>query len=88
MTINPILTATGNSIVPNPKLAENVVEESASAEIAGEATPQASAPISAENNFDAAEAVVELKTYQYEVQASAKVVATADAVIGFLLDVG
>lgn len=36
---------------------------------------------------DAAEALVDLKVYQRQVQASAAVVASADAVIGFLLDI-
>jgi flagellar hook protein FlgE len=36
---------------------------------------------------DAAEALVSLKLYQRQAQASAKVVETADAVIGFLLDI-
>lgn len=35
---------------------------------------------------DAAEAVVSLQTYQRQVEASAKVVKTADAVIGMLID--
>jgi flagellar basal body rod protein FlgG len=35
---------------------------------------------------DAAEAVVSMQTYQRQVEASAKVVKTADAVIGMLID--
>lgn len=36
---------------------------------------------------DAAEALVELKLHKRQVQASAKVIETADEVLGFLLDV-
>jgi flagellar basal body rod protein FlgG len=36
---------------------------------------------------EAAEAIVDLKMRQRQVEASAKVVETADAVLGFLLDV-
>lgn len=36
---------------------------------------------------DAAEALVELKLHKRQVQASAKVIQTADEVLGFLLDV-
>lgn len=36
---------------------------------------------------DQAEALLSLKLYQREAQAAAKVVTTADAVLGFLLDV-
>jgi hypothetical protein len=36
---------------------------------------------------DAAQALVDLKLYQRQVQASAQVVKTADEVLGFLLDV-
>lgn len=37
-------------------------------------------------NVDIAEAMVEMKVYQRQVQASAKVVQTADEVIGFLIN--
>ena len=37
-------------------------------------------------NVDIAEAMVEMKVYERQVQASAKVVQTADAAIGFLID--
>ena len=40
-----------------------------------------------DDHADVAEAIVDLKVYQRQVQASAKVVQTADEVIGFLLDV-
>ena len=39
-----------------------------------------------DNPADVAEAMVDLKVYQRQVQASAKVVQTADEVMGFLLD--
>ena len=40
-----------------------------------------------DDSADVAEAMVEMKVYQRQVQASAKVVQTADEVIGFLIDV-
>ena len=45
------------------------------------------APARPKDVEDAAEALVSLKLYQRQAQASAKVVETADAVIGFLLDI-
>ncbi|MEZ5560683.1 MAG: hypothetical protein R3E86_19320 [Pseudomonadales bacterium] len=42
---------------------------------------------SSEDSEDMADAAVRLKLYQRQVQASARVVETADAVVGFLLDV-
>ena len=46
-------------------------------------------PAAADSNDidDRAEALLNLRLYQREAQAAAKVVATADAVLGFLLDV-
>ena len=40
-----------------------------------------------DNPADVAEVIVDLKVYQRQVQASAKVVQTADEVMGFLLSV-
>lgn len=40
-----------------------------------------------DNPADVAEVIIDLKVYQRQVQASAKVVQTADEVMGFLLNV-
>lgn len=49
--------------------------------------PSKPAADSANAGDDRAEALVSLKLYQREAQAAAKVVVSADAVLGFLLDV-
>jgi hypothetical protein len=67
--------------------------EDAAREVAEQSLPPSSAvdvvpPVSsAQSPADAAEALVQLQVYQRQVQASARVVETADAVVGFLLDI-
>ena len=64
------------------KTAQDVAELNVARDTTSE--PAAARPKDVE---DAAEALVSLKLYQRQAQASAKVVETADAVIGFLLDI-
>ena len=64
------------------KAAQDVAELNVAPQ--GVSEPEAARPKDVE---DAAEALVSLKLYQREAQASAKVIETADAALGFLLDI-
>lgn len=84
MAVNPMLSAGANGIQNGLKGIESTAQEIAEFNISSlgdEAEPQA-----LRENMDIAEAVVDLKVYQRQVEASAKVVQTADEVIGFLID--
>ena len=94
MAVNPMLTAGANGIQQGLKGLENTAQDIAELNIdaAGERRESeqqgGSLPLSSTDKIDdMAQAMVDLKLYQRQVQASAKVVETADAVIGFLLDV-
>ena len=89
MAVNPMLNSGAVGIQQGVRAIESVAAEVAEFNQGSEppkstvSNPVAPAP----NTEDVAEAMVDLKLYQRQVQASAKVVETADEVIGFLLDV-
>ena len=89
MAVNPMLNSGANGIQQGIKSLNSVAQEIAELNI--KSNPGASeadgAPIDGVALDDLASAMVDLKLYQRQVQASAKVVETADEVIGFLLDV-
>ncbi len=83
MAVNPMLTSAGNSMQNGLKALDSVASE-----IAGMNLGAASGEEAVSTTLqDTAEAMLDLKLYQRQVQASAKVVQTADEVLGFLLDV-
>ena len=80
----------------NPMLSSGIVNQPANVNVSHAATPlnpkESRAVDSAEridvrNMDELGDAIVDLKLYQRQVEANAKVVETADAVIGFLLDI-
>ncbi len=62
-------------------------QEIASHNVAARQATPGSAPASGDELKDRAEALTSLKLYERQVQAAAKVIETADEVVGFLLDV-
>ena len=89
MAVNPMLTSGANGIQQGIKSLNNVAQEIA--ELNVNSNPSGSEADGARADTlpldDLANAMVDLKLYQRQVQASVKVVETADEVIGFLLDV-
>lgn len=81
MAVNPMLTG-ANGIQQAVRSFEGVAQEVASVNQNGSADN--TQPVGLD---DMAELIVDLKLYTRQVQASAKVVETADEVLGFLLDV-
>ncbi|MEM1433899.1 MAG: flagellar biosynthesis protein FlgE [Pseudomonadota bacterium] len=82
MAVNPILSSGAQGIERGLR----GLEETA-AKIAGATSPEREQDQPREpNSRQQVEAQVDLKLYKRQVQASAKVVETADATIGFLLD--
>ena len=85
MAVNPMLASGANGIANGIKGFEGVAQEIAEfnvADVGSDGEPRSRL----DNPADVAEAMVDLKVYARQVQASAKVVQTADEVIGFLLD--
>lgn len=81
MAVNPMLSSGMNGIQQGMRGFEQVAQEIAETyqdRPDGEGNRLEGAP-------EAAEAIIDLKTYQRQVQSSAKVVQTADEVMGFLL---
>ncbi len=94
MAVNPMLNIGAGGIARGMKALDSVAREIAEFNIkgspsvnAGDGETEGTFSISDTRNEDVAEAIVDLKIYQRQVQASAKVVETADEVIGFLLDI-
>ena len=89
MAVNPMLVSGANGMRQSMDAFKDVAQEVAEFNL--QSSPDeggsASASGSPTSLQDTAEAMVDLKLYQRQVQASAKVVQTADEVIGFLLDV-
>ena len=89
MAVNPMLNSGANGVQQGIKSLNSVAQEIAELNI--KSNPGASetdgVPLDGVALDDLANAMVDLKLYQRQVQASVKVVETADAVIGFLLDV-
>ena len=84
MAVNPMLASGADGIANGLKGFEGVAQEIAEfngTEVGASGEPRARL----DNPADVAEALVDLKVYARQVQASAKVVQTADEVIGFLL---
>lgn len=86
MAVNPLLSSGVNGIQAGLNGLENVAQEIAGMNVSDVSESQAGAAPTLDNPADVASAMVELKVYERQVQASAKVVQTADEVIGFLLD--
>ena len=87
MAVNPMLSSGVNGIKSGMRGLEETAQEIAEFNVAagdGEAANGGATKLA--EHADVAEAMVDLKVYQRQVQASAKVVQTADEVIGFLLD--
>ena len=89
MAVNPMFVTGANAIAQGMKNLDSVAQEIAELNIKG--SPSESAgdgeTQSAGSVDDVAQAIVDLKIYQRQVQAATKIVQTADEVIGFLLDV-
>jgi hypothetical protein len=88
MAINPMLHAGVTGLHNGMKGLRDAAQEVA-ASSARDGAPEAadSEPEPESGLSSQAEALLDLKLYKRQVQASAKVVETADEVIGFLLDV-
>lgn len=95
MAVNPMMDAARLSLNSTIKgmnqAAQDVAELNVDADVVArskDAHGRSGAGRDSASDIDErAEALVSLKLYQREAQATAKVVATADAVLGFLLDV-
>lgn len=85
MAVNPMLPAGASGINQGVQALRDVAQEVAELNVSEPGT--AAPPASTDRVAQTAELMVDLKLYQRQVQASAKVVETADEVIGFLLDV-
>ena len=87
MAVNPMLSSGVNSIQAGLNGLQNVAHEIAGFDTQTNPTDADAAPVSGPGLDEMAESIVDLKVYQRQVEASVKVVQTADEVIGFLLDV-
>ena len=89
MAVNPMLVSGANGMRQSMDAFKDVAQEVAEFNLQSNPDEGGSASSSSSQTSlqDTAEAMVDLKLYQRQVQASAKVVQTADEVIGFLLDV-
>ena len=86
MAVNPMLNSGSVGVSHGIRALDSVAAEIADLNRGSTAeSGQGQGPAPATE--DVAQAMVDLKTYQRQVQASAKVIQTADEVIGFLLDV-
>jgi len=91
MAVNPILQSGLNGIQTGLKGMNRAAQDIADLNLDDRSnTPTDNDPIRrppTDRLADAADAIVDLKVHARQVQASAKVVATADEILGFLLDV-
>ena len=91
MAVSPIMQAGVNGIQTGLKGLKRTAQDIADLNLDDRAQPTTDNVIRHDSPTDkladAAEAVVDLKVHKLQVEASAKVVQTADAVLGFLLDV-
>lgn len=86
MAVNPMLSSGANGLQQGMRGLEQAAHEVADLNVRTPGVtdaPETSTKL--DNHADVAEAMLDLKLYQRQVQASAKVVQTADEVIGFLL---
>ncbi len=86
MAVNPMLSSGANGIHQGIKALESVAQEIAELNVSDD-TAAAESVSDSGRVGEMGEAIIDLKTYQRQVQMSAQVVQTADEVIGFLLDV-
>lgn len=89
MAINPMFVTGANAIAQGMKSLDSVAQEIAELNIKSSPSENAGDG-EAHSGYaldDVAQAVVDLKIYQRQVQAATKIVETADEVVGFLLDV-
>ena len=86
MAVNPMLASGVNGIQNNMRGLEQTAQEIAELNL-DQPTQDGMQGTRLDNPADVAEVIVDLKIYQRQVQASAKVVQTADEVMGFLLNV-
>jgi len=92
MAVNPIMQAGVNGIQMGIKGLNRAAQDIADLNLDDRAKTAADNEVERQNKpteqvADAAEAIVDLRVHQRQVQASAKVVETADSILGFLLDV-
>ena len=89
MADNPILMSGVSGMQQGLRSMRDVAQDIAELNIADNpsSTDGETAERSVDQLQDVATAIVDLKLYQRQVQASAQVVKTADEVLGFLLDV-
>lgn len=92
MAVNPIMQAGVNGIQVGIKGLNRAAQDIADLNLDDRAHPAPDNDVERPSKrtdqvADTAEAVVDLKVHKRQVQASAKVVETADSILGFLLDV-
>jgi len=92
MAVNPIVQAGVNGIQMGIKGLNRAAQDIADCNLDDRAKTAADNDVERHNKptervADTAEAIVDLKVHKRQVQASAKVVETADSILGFLLDV-
>ena len=83
MAVNPMITSGVNGVQAGVRGLQQAAQELTSlnaADDADELTPPT------QELSNAYEAIIDLKEHELQVQASAEVIATADAVIGMLID--
>ena len=86
MAVNPMLNS-GNAGISNGLRALEGVAAEVAEFSQGSLSESVKSAGPAPATEDVTQAMVDLKIYQRQVQASAKVIETADEVLGFLLDV-
>ena len=86
MAVNPMLASGVNGIQNGMRGLEKTAQEIAEFNL-DQPTQGGMEGVGLDNPAEVAEVIVDLKVYQRQVQASAKVVQTADEVMGFLLNV-
>ncbi len=88
MAVNPMLASGVSGISQGVKALDRIAQDIAELNVhRGNPSTQEGQPTPLGGLDDVAEAMLDLKLYQRDVQAAAKAVQTADEVIGFLLDV-
>ena len=83
MAVNPILTSGINGVRSGMEGMADAAQEIAEFNLTSSDSPPTQ---TLDNPAEAAEVMIDLKVYQRQVQASAKIVQTADEVMGFLID--
>jgi len=92
MALNPIMQAGLNGIQTGLKGLKRTAQDIADLNLDDRANPTSDGGAIRQDKptdklADTADAIVDLKVHKRQVEASAKVVQTADAILGFLLDV-